>query len=343
MPTRYEKLTTRLQNHRLIAIVLVIGTIVIAISTFTDSTKNLIALFSKPSAEDARMKLASLTVPYTPEEFVESAARGDLTLVTLFLTAGMDPNTVLEGGPTALFLAARENHPQVVDALLAAGARVVNGDSNGVEAAAQSGNLGLLNRFLKTPPTHAALNEALVVAKNRAVLERLVGAGADLKVAGPEALLYASDPEAVTFLFSRGVSLNAKGANGRSLVENLSLERVNLDTLKILIERRADLDARDQSGDTLLIAMARRGFNRGTEMLLAGKASVDLADATGRTPLSFASELKGAKGLESVKLLLEHGASVSVKDLRGKTPLVYARENGNTEVAQLLVDRGAKE
>src|SRR6188768_3496013 len=131
-PTLYEKLATRLQNHRLVAVLILIGTIIIGLSAFTDAAKNLAGLFSRPAPEEARLKLASLGVPYSPDEFVEQAASGDLTLVKLFLAAGMDPNTILhgEGGPTALFLAVRENRPDVVEALLKAGAKVLNQGSN---------------------------------------------------------------------------------------------------------------------------------------------------------------------------------------------------------------------
>ena len=73
MPTLYEKLNTRLQNHRAVAVMILIGSIVIGISAFTDAAKNLTGLFAKPDAEQARLKLAQLSVPYSADEFVERA------------------------------------------------------------------------------------------------------------------------------------------------------------------------------------------------------------------------------------------------------------------------------
>ena len=343
MPTRYEKLTTRLQNHRWIAILLVVGTIVIAVSSFTDSAKNLIGLWPKPDAEAARLKLASLSVPFTPMEFVESAARGDLTLVRLFLDAGMDPNVVLEGGPTALFLAARENQPAIVETLLDAGAKVMNGESNGLEGAAQSGNLELVKRLLKAPATRTQLNAALIAAKNRPTLELLLAAGADLKTAGPEALFYANDPDAVAFLQKRGVDLIAKRADGSTFVEQLNLGSVNLDTLKRLIERGADLNARDQEGNSLLTGMVQHGVPQGVTMLLSHKVAVDQVNASGRTALSLACEPRSSRAHEIAELLLKQGASVSIKDQKGKSPLAYARESSDPELIQLLLRHGASD
>lgn len=140
--TLYEKVMTRLQNHRLAAVAILFGTIIIALSSFTDATKNLAGLFKdeKPNPEEARIKLANMSVAYTPVEFVERAGAGDLTVVNVFLAAGMDPNTfAYEDGPTALFVAARHDRLPVVQALLKAGAKVINADSNSLVGAAGPG------------------------------------------------------------------------------------------------------------------------------------------------------------------------------------------------------------
>src|SRR6478735_15106 len=209
-PTLYEKFATRLQNHRLVAVIILVGTIIIGLSAFTDAAKNLAGLFSKPNPEEARLKLAGLGVPYTQVEFVEQAASGDLTLVNLFLTAGMDPNAIIggDGGPTALFLAVRENHPDVVETLLKAGAKVINQGSNALVAAAETGNVVMLNRLLESSVSKENLDEAFVAGLNRPVLEVLLARGADVKTRGAEALLFTRDPEAVSFLVSHGADIN---------------------------------------------------------------------------------------------------------------------------------------
>ncbi|MEO6004305.1 MAG: ankyrin repeat domain-containing protein [Opitutus sp.] len=345
MPTLYEKLNTRLQNHRAVAVLILIGSIVIGISAFTDAAKNLTVLFAKPDAEDARLKLAQLSVPYTADEFVERAGAGDLTLINLFLAAGMDPNVILyeRGGPTALFLAARENHPEVVEALLKAGAKIINESSNAIEAAAQSGNVELLNRLLKTPVDRERLDEAFIVGKNRAILETLLAHGADLKKSGPEALLYSSDPAAVSFLLAHEVSFNTPDSAGHTFLQRMDFDTVNLDTLQTLIDRGADLEARDKQGRTLLTTFSGKGYRNAVERLIGKSVNLNAVDADGRTALSLACSLKHQNGTELVALLLKSGAEVNAADRAGKTPLSYARQLPNAEVVQLLLAHGAKE
>lgn len=345
MPTLYEKLNTRLQNHRAVAVVILIGSIVIGISAFTDAAKNLTGLFAKPDAEEARLKLAQLSVPYTDDEFVERAGAGDLTLINLFLAAGMDPNVILveRGGPTALFLAARENHPDVVEALLKAGAKVINETSNAIEGAAQSGNVDLLNRLLKTPVDRTHLDEAFVVGKNRAVFETLLAHGADLKKSGPEALFNCSDPAAASFLLAHEVSFNTPDAAGRTFLQRMDFDFGNLDTLRILIDRGADLEARDKKGRTLLTIFSSKGYLNGVELLIAKDVTIDAPDGAGRTALSHACGLKHQNGTDIVSLLVKSGANVSAVDDSGKSPLSYARQSQNQPSVQLLLANGAKD
>jgi len=116
-PTLTETWLGRMQRNRLVALAIFVGTVVIALATFTDALKNLKGLLDKPSPEEARLKLAEMSVPFKPEAFLTAAENGDLVEVNLFITGGMDPslaNYASEGGATPLFYAARENHPEVV-------------------------------------------------------------------------------------------------------------------------------------------------------------------------------------------------------------------------------------
>ena len=46
---------------------------------------------------------------------------------------------------------------------------------------------------------------------------------------------------------------------------------------------------------------------------------------------------------EITKTLLTAGAKVNVKDKNGKTPLTVAQNNGHAELADLLLEHGARE
>jgi len=122
--TRVERITSRIKSNPVVASLIVLGTVVIALSTFTDAANKLLAVVSKPSPAAARTALAQMSLEYTPEAFLASAGTGDLTAVKLFLTAGMDPDASNEEGDTALASAAYKGHAQTVAALVNAGAAV---------------------------------------------------------------------------------------------------------------------------------------------------------------------------------------------------------------------------
>jgi hypothetical protein len=77
-------------------------------------------------AEKARAKLAQMGKDYSPEEFVMCASKGDLTVVKLFLEAGMSVSSRFrlngEDGGDALSAACRYQQEAVVRLLLKQGA-----------------------------------------------------------------------------------------------------------------------------------------------------------------------------------------------------------------------------
>jgi len=64
--TRFDRLISRIKNNPLVAILLVIGAIVVALSTFTDVTRNLLSLATTPAAVDVTGRWATeeLTNPF---------------------------------------------------------------------------------------------------------------------------------------------------------------------------------------------------------------------------------------------------------------------------------------
>ncbi|WP_256360825.1 ankyrin repeat domain-containing protein [Methylomonas koyamae] len=71
-------------------------------------------------AVQARKGLQQMGVEYTEQQFAASAGAGDMAAVRLFLDAGMDINA---GGSAALGLAAGRGRVEMVELLLANGAK----------------------------------------------------------------------------------------------------------------------------------------------------------------------------------------------------------------------------
>jgi hypothetical protein len=88
-----------------------------------------------------------------------------------------------------------------------------------------------------------------------------------------------------------------------------------------------------------LLAAARKSEVEALKALLAKGADVNAKTAYGATALSYAAD-KGH--VEVVKLLLDRGADVNVKDtFYGETPLGWAAYRGHAAVVKLLLDKGA--
>src|SRR5215813_11442027 len=196
--TRSDRIISRINNNPIVASLLVLGTIVIALSTFTNATKNLtktlLALVSKPQPEAARLQLSQMSYEYTPAAFVESAKKGDVSAVKLLLVAGMDPNATDDEGNTAMMYAAREGYVEVINALLKAKANVNKKNEGGATAlslAAARGNKAALHLLLNNGADSEAINQAFADAAESGQLEALrilIDKGVDVSKVGPKAL-----------------------------------------------------------------------------------------------------------------------------------------------------------
>jgi ankyrin repeat protein len=108
------------------------------------------------------------------------------------------------------------------------------------------------------------------------------------------------------------------------------------DEVRALLARGIDPNTVDPNGEPVLLVAARAGWQLTVDALLAGGAKVDAKNPFGDRPIMVAA-LGGH--LAIVKTLRRRGAAL---DTPGWTPLIYAATNGQTEVAQYLLDVGAK-
>jgi uncharacterized protein len=126
------------------------------------------------------------------ERAVAGAQRGDLGAVQSYLAAGGSPNATGAGGRSLLGWAAVRQQPEIVQALLGAGASPTQADRRSgalpIHLAAQAGNVEVLNALLAAAPEtreavwplngHTPLVEAAFNQRPE-VVEALLAAGAD--------------------------------------------------------------------------------------------------------------------------------------------------------------------
>ena len=113
----------------------------------------------------------------------------------------------------------------------------------------------------------------------------------------------------------------------------------NIELVKMLLEKKADVNARKTDGATPLFLAAIRGHTEIVKLLLDYKADVNRGLPDGDTPLHTAA-WNGHP--EVVKILLENKADVNArKRPDGDTPLHAAAWNGHLEVVKILLEKKA--
>lgn len=145
--------------------------------------------------------------------------------------------------------------------------------------------------------------------------------------------------EMVQVLLWAKADVNAKNGSGQTVLMLLT-ENVTPDIVWDLINAGAKVHLKDNDGDTALSEAARINNTEALKVLLDAGARVSTTNDDGETPLMIASD----RGLvNNVRALLRAGADVNTKSKEGKTALNFARDNGEGAVIRLLISYGAVE
>ena len=104
-----------------------------------------------------------------------------------------------------------------------------------------------------------------------------------------------------------------------------------------LLDAGANIDARDDSGATALLAATHANAVDAARVLIAAGADVNAKDRINDSPYLYA----GARGhLDILKLTLKHGADLASLNRYGGTALIPAAERGHVETVQTLIEAG---
>ena len=224
------------------------------------------------SKEQAVQELEKLNVKFTPDDFVQSAEKGDLKAIQLFLSAGIDCNTQSAQGSTALMAAAKNGRIDVVNKLLDQKANIDAQGKQGVTAlmlAAENNQVEIVKLLLKK---NADPN-----------LEDQTGWSALMKA------VYQGNTGCVEALAPR----SRQEVNRGLLVAALTGHQ---EIVKILLDNGAEVDSRAEDGRTPLMLAAGKGDNDLVAFLLKAGADPTLTDKAGASAGSLAIA-KGHKEL----------------------------------------------
>ncbi|MGB3768636.1 MAG: ankyrin repeat domain-containing protein, partial [Phormidesmis sp.] len=177
------------------------------------------------------------------------------------------------------------------------------------------------------------------------VAAQLIQAGADLTIQNREgAVIHASglSADVLQLLLDAGADVNARNQVGQTALHK---QRFNFEMTGLLLAAGADVSIQDNQGRTPLFDVN----DKVAAQLIAAGADVNIQDSLGRTPLHQAVLEEGSYfGPELVKLFLSKGAIADVKDYQGETALDIARRLNKPTIVQLfpadggtLVNNGA--
>jgi len=321
----------------------------------------------------------------------------DAEAVDLLLQSGANPNATDRYGLTPLYFASANGNAEIVQKLLKGGANPNTTDKYGdtvLMAAARAGNTDVVKALLG--------HDASVNARDKSTEQTALMWATR-----------SNHPAAAQVLLEHGAEVNARTRTGQAPARRLPLDGGGpgggshglgivrggwpergaqdatpgamtallyaardgrLDTAKLLVEAKADVNQTDGNGITpLLIAIANAHFDV-ARFLLDHGAGVNTADWWGRTALWATVEVRNldnqsgndpgvdrAAALELFTTLLDRGADVNARtkeyvpirrwlnfvndiswvDFTGQTPFLRAALAGDITVMRLLLDKGA--
>lgn len=250
--------------------------------------------------------------PALAEPALHKAVRaGNLAEVQQLLDSGADVNEFRQGKTPLHHAVLIDPNPEVVRALLDAGARV-----------------GLNGHHDMTALHFAVVDPTLMSAQTQSNANNAPGETAWRL-------------EVIQLLLDVGATTYAKNEDGLTPLHLAAGHYWDPEIADILLSAGAFVDARAENDATPLhFATAFNGNPEVTRLLLDAGADANAQDTGGLTPLHLASRFRGDGTV--AQLLLDAGADVNAKDREGKTPLDYHSERENPSWPQVLKDAGGK-
>lgn len=294
-----------------------------------DNPAGIELLLAKGAKVDVRSKTSSFTPLHRASQW------GHPEIVKMLIAHGADVNSKTKGGLTPLLMVPQQariralpGHNEVVELLLKSGADINARDNRGrtpLDLARQFGQTEIIKRLTEASEGQKTVEKKLSTDESRV----------DSKETEPLNSLH-------------------EALSGRNIAQ-----------LEAALSRGADINARDENGDTVLHLACRRGRLPLIRLLLYHGADVNAKNNDGKTPLDILSlkpprlktaELLIEKGasistihvaafvgnLEKVKGFIEAGTDMDTKSEDGQTPLFTAVYGGHIEVVRFLLDKGAE-
>ena len=272
--------------------------------------------------------------PIPERALVNAVEKGDRATVLALLNRGVDINKKWIND-TPLEAAIFHQDIETVTLLLYKGAKIDPGDLADAAHGAQGNK-----------------------EKALAIVNLLIAKGADVRAESAKALreaVNADNLEVFRLLLSKGADPNGKDESGESVLMAV-IRYDSMESIQALLQAGADVKAVDKDQQTILMRAARTDYRSATtnritllKLLINRGADVRARDSSGRTALHWSVEQIMTEGggftarPEVVRFLLDNGAEVNAQDYLGQTALIkiVAAWKNPIAIPQLLIEKGA--
>ena len=298
---------------------------------------------------------------------LKAAENGTNKAVKFLLEMGVNIDSVDSNGRTALMLASKAGHEEIVETLLSAGANsscqdheqtAVGTDTvslphtdidqeSKILMAAKKDQTAVGNHYNANPNKEDSIGLTALFHASQGghskVVQILLKGGADPNIQngdGWTALMIASQnghSEVVQILLKGGADPNIQKGNGWTALMSAS-QNGHSKVVQILLKGGADPNIQKESGLTALMSASQNGHSEVVQILLKGGADPNIQKEDGWSALMYASQNGHS---EVVEILLKGGADPNIQEKDGWTALMSACTNGHSEVVQILLKGGA--
>ena len=142
----------------------------------------------------------------------------------------------------------------------------------------------------------------------------------------------------LTLVLILGAISGSRAGDLDFFVEAVRNDRI--DEVRAFISKGVDVNSRDVFGDNAgLHWAASLGLAEMARLLIDNGADLNIRNEEGNTPLHWAA---GEGQKELVVILIVHGADVNAHNKRGWTPLRWAEAQSQKEIARILVAAGGR-
>lgn len=198
------------------------------------------------------------------------------------------------------------------------------------------------------PVDTTALIQAASNPSNVAMVKWLIEHGAAINYMDKQdvtPLIHAAssldNDEIIKILLDNGADVNQynkTSESGNALMQ--AAITGNYDTVKLLLEKKVDMNAQDSNGQTALHGAALGANVDTVRLLIKAGADITIKNNRGLTPLFMATHNK--KNPNVTQLLLEHGAAVNALSNIASSPLMEACMYNCPKIVEVLLKAGAK-